>query len=142
MCCHQHLSVVSVEFARVSEAVLALAGAEKAALAIRLERGRGDPSCPLLDRSGRCRVYAARPMICRSHGVPMVAGEPRVRDVCPLNFTDEPDLNAIDDDCVLDVENIDRILGVVDRLGGDNGGRVDLFDGLSVLLKRLPIPDA
>lgn len=44
--------------------------------------------CPLLDDSGRCRVYAFRPLICRLHGLPHVDfdGEIFAEDCCTENF--------------------------------------------------------
>jgi len=137
-CCHQHLSVVTSEFQRVAEAALALPEPAQRALRERLAAGRDDDRCVLLDDAGACRVYAARPMICRSHGLPITvpadADGDAERDVCPLNFTQGPPLDDVDADCVLDVSHLDRVLGVIDHVGGGDGGRVDLFDGLGALL--------
>lgn len=143
-CCNQHLSVIVTEFRRIAQAVLALPAEGRAALSVRLDAGRADPRCPLLDDAGACRVYAARPMICRSHGLPIVvpaalaaadAAPAPGRDVCPLNFTAGPPVEDIDADCVLDLSHFDRVLGLIDRLGGGDGGRVDLIDGLRALLE-------
>lgn len=138
-CCHQHLTVVSSEFRRVAAAALVLPEVARDALRARLDAGRDDPRCPLLDDAGACRVYAARPLICRSHGVPVAVpagpeGEATRRDVCPENFSAGPALDDLDADCVLDVSHLDRVLGVIDHLAGGDGGRVDLFDGLRALL--------
>lgn len=89
------------------------------------------PRCPLLDAEARCVVYSARPIICRSHGVPVRTGERR--DVCPLNFKDAP-LETIDDDCVLDLEHTNAILSVIDQLMTPGQDRVDLVGGLTQLL--------
>ena len=124
-CCHQHLSVIPTEFRRIAQEVAALPPAARAALAARLDGGRDDPRCPLLDDAGACRVYAARPMICRTHGLPIALEAPALRDVCPLNFTAGPELAALDADCVLNVAIIDRALGVIDRLAGGDGTRQD-----------------
>ena len=57
----------------------------------------GDSSyCGFLDKNGRCTIYEARPIICRSHGAPISwlkpdqdSGESKeLRDVSPLNFKD------------------------------------------------------
>jgi len=134
-CCHQHLSVVVAEFRRVAAAALELPAADQEALRARLAAGRADPRCPLLDDVGACRVYAARPMICRSHGLPIEAGAPSERDVCPLNFTAGPPLEELDPGCVLDVERLNAILLAVDAAEGrGDGARVDLFDGLTAVL--------
>lgn len=150
-CCHQHLSVVPSEFRRIARAVLASSDEARAAIAARVAVGRDDPRCPLLDEAGACRVYDARPMICRSHGLPVqVAAEPGdaadgapnapLRDVCPLNFTAGPAVEDVDADCVLDLDHLDTVLGLLDRLASDGGvpgstgSRVDLFEGLEALL--------
>lgn len=133
-CCHVHLSVVGAEFERISNEVVMLPDEDQDAIRDRIEAGRDDPRCPLLDDEGLCRVYAVRPMICRTHGLPLTAGQPPERDVCPLNFEEGPPLDDLDDDTVLDVERINAILFVVDRLEGGDGSRVDLFDGLAEVL--------
>jgi len=49
-------------------------------------------ACAFLDAAGACRVYAERPYVCRTQGLPLrwldedEDGEPyEARDVCPLN---------------------------------------------------------
>jgi Fe-S-cluster containining protein len=42
--------------------------------------------CPLLDDNGSCRLYAHRPLSCRSFGYPARLGW-ELLDPCPLNFT-------------------------------------------------------
>ena len=106
-CCHQHLSVVTTEFRRIAQAVLALPGEALAALAERLATGRDDPRCPLLDDAGACRVYAVRPVICRSHGLAMLVPGTGELSVCPYNFVAA---EHIDGDCVLDLSPVNNIL--------------------------------
>ena len=133
-CCHQHISVLTYEFRRIAAAVGSLSAADQEAIAARVADGTDDPRCPLLDAQGRCRTYDARPMICRSHGLPVQAGEPVRRDVCPLNFPDGPGIEELDDHLVLDVERLNVLLGLIDRLdGGGDGSRVDLITGLRAL---------
>jgi hypothetical protein len=52
--------------------------------------------CPALDANGCCQIYESRPLICRSHGVPLRYRHPvallhpsRI-DVCDKNFTAVP----------------------------------------------------
>lgn len=44
--------------------------------------------CPLLDATGRCLVYAHRPMTCRLHGLPQIdkSGEIFLAEWCSRNF--------------------------------------------------------
>lgn len=136
MCCHQHLSVLTYEFRRIAAAVGRLPAATLDALAERATAGREDPRCVLLGEDDHCLVYDARPMICRSHGVPVQVGDPSERDVCPLNFVDGPEIGDLDDELVLDVERLNVLLALIDRFdgGGDGASRVDLIEGLAALL--------
>ena len=59
-------------------------------------------ACAFLDDDGACRIYAQRPYVCRTQGLPLRwlrseedGSEPvEARDICPLNAgdADEPDL--------------------------------------------------
>jgi uncharacterized protein len=48
-------------------------------------------SCAFLDEAGACRIYAERPYVCRTQGLPLRWIEERdgrateLRDICPLN---------------------------------------------------------
>jgi Fe-S-cluster containining protein len=78
----------------------------------------------LLD--GACSVYEARPLICRSHGLPLVLERSKGRqmvDVCPLNFTDGS-LATLPPEDLLAQGTVDSILVAVNALycqeeGGD-----------------------
>ena len=94
-CCQHHLAVFPVEAASLKDALRAL----PVVLRMRLrqqaldtqarEAADRDAACPLLVED-RCAVYAKRPLICRTQGLPLLYasedGEPEV-DFCPLNFT-------------------------------------------------------
>lgn len=47
--------------------------------------------CAFLDKEGACRIYDARPFVCRTHGLPLrsIMEENNkwfeIRDICPLN---------------------------------------------------------
>jgi Fe-S-cluster containining protein len=43
--------------------------------------------CPNLDEAGLCMMYEARPLVCRTFGLPLREGRKYVGDVCELNFT-------------------------------------------------------
>ncbi len=50
--------------------------------------------CAFLDAEGGCRIYAERPYVCRTQGLPLRWLEPQgdltveLRDICPLNDQD------------------------------------------------------
>lgn len=100
-CCHVRIGVFAVEAAPIRDALAELAVRDPG-LRARIRHQADDPGhadrCALLV-DGRCAVYDARPLICRSHGLPIAAeplatsGKPDVPlriDHCPLNFQDEP----------------------------------------------------
>ena len=119
------------EFVRIQGALEELSTTARAALKQRLERGKEDPRCPLLDDVGQCRVYESRPMICRSHGLPISVGDPPKRDVCPLNFGAGPTPDEMSAEDVLNVNSVNAIMAVLDHVESDGKGqRIDLIEGL------------
>lgn len=46
-----------------------------------------DVPCPALSRTGECTMYAHRPLVCRTFGLPIRDGESYIGDICDLNFT-------------------------------------------------------
>jgi len=121
-CCRVRLTVTSVEAAAIRAEVAAWPPARRRTLA-----ASADPSpdrCAALDDRDRCRIYAARPIVCRSHGAPirMRRGSLPVVEVCPRNFT----RTAPDPDCVLDQTTLSALTLAVDREAGGEGARVDL----------------
>lgn len=80
-CCIDHLRVSVLEAERIRRdypEVLASTPAPEGA-------------CAFLDADGRCRVYSARPQVCRTQGLPLQWTETtsevdvHYRDICPLN---------------------------------------------------------
>ncbi len=102
-CCQQHLTVLPIEAAALREYVARLDAPTRARLrrqaqAVREQETAQVPAvpagpCPALV-DGACAVYAARPVLCRTHGFPLLyldEDDPTggILDVCPLNFTDD-----------------------------------------------------
>ncbi len=84
-CCRE-ITLFPVEAAAMMMALARLPAGETAKLAATSGTDNGG-SCPLLS-DGLCLVYASRPIICRTHGLPLllkVNGENQV-DFCPENF--------------------------------------------------------
>ena len=136
-CCHQRFGVFAVEADRLRGA-LARLSRESPELRSRIRGQARDQAegaadrCPLLV-DGRCAVYDERPLICRSHGLPIAVADPAPRvDHCPLNFTDTQPPAA----SVLRLAAVNQPLAVIAALwkkaDGDTG---DLTDD------RIPIVD-
>jgi len=105
-CCHHHLSIFEVEAAAVREAVRALPAETRERLRqqaceVREREAREEPvACPLLVDE-RCAVYEARPVICRTQGLPLlikIDGGDQEVDFCPLNFTSPGATDELDED--------------------------------------------
>ena len=88
--CCLAFSVLPIEAACVQEAIASLDRASRE----RLDRNRakGDACCPLLI-DDLCAIYAARPVICRTQGLPLVYVDAEREAIevsaCPLNFSDD-----------------------------------------------------
>lgn len=125
-CCRRRFSVTSIEADAIRAALAALPEDERAALAARALTG--DPGvCPALDGEGRCAIYAARPLICRTHGLPIRFAPASARalpviDACPKNFVGE-DLHAIETTSILDQTTVSTVLAALDMAHADEAGR-------------------
>ncbi len=118
-CCHVRIGVFAVEAAPIREALAQLATADPA-LRTRVRLQADDPAhahhCALLVE-GRCAVYEQRPLICRSHGLPVLAPDPDEPetvqlDHCPLNFTAQPPPRA----SMLRLDAVNQPLALLARL--------------------------
>lgn len=128
--CCRHLRLFPVEAAAIGAALDALPPEMRDRVRARAAGcGESDP-CPLL-RDGLCELYAARPLICRTHGLPLLLeGEdgPQI-DFCPQNFHGVEELPAA---AVIDLEKVNTALTAINRLfvqqqGGDDAARLRLI---------------
>ncbi len=111
-CCHQRLTVFGVEAAAIHAHLATLDPALRETL--RADDGP-EGHCAFL-KEARCTIYPVRPIICRSHGLPIrVDG---AVDHCPLNFTEQVPEPAV----ILDLEQINTLLALVDRLHAEAAG--------------------
>lgn len=147
-CCGEQLTVCDVEAALLREGTAALDADALARLRARLDAlgagsrtalASGSP-CVFLEEDGRCAVYASRPLVCRTQGLPLRYPEglippdailSRARGTndpltwCPLNFTER----GPGPEDVLDAERVDTMLALSNRgAGGDPERRTALLD--------------
>jgi Fe-S-cluster containining protein len=125
-CCQTERSVSAVELAGVREGLDQLDEPTRARL------GASTSHCSMLV-DGACAVYAHRPLICRSHGLPLVMDEQL--DVCPLNF-EQLDIAELPLPEVLNVGSVTAVLVAVNALycqeeGADPRARTELRDLLA-----------
>ena len=72
---------------------------------------RGGERCPLL-RNDRCLLYEARPLICRTHGLPIIYSQEgtQISDCCPLNLTGTSSLSGAD---VINLDTLNTLLTAI-----------------------------
>lgn len=124
-CCVDDLTVTAVEAERIRRAHPGL---------LRDALPHPPGACALLDGDGSCRVYASRPSVCRSQGLPLrffVENEEEEveerRDICPLNLEDGPPLETLaEEDCWL-IGPFELRLGRIEQaFAGEHSERVAL----------------
>jgi Fe-S-cluster containining protein len=111
--CCRHLSLFAVEAAAL-KAALELLPPQEAEL-IR-EKGLTAPPdrCPLL-HDGLCLLYQARPIICRTHGLPLLVsreGQSGV-DFCPENFQG---VETIPGSAIIHLDRLNEMLAAINAL--------------------------
>jgi len=124
-CCHVRLTITGVEARALRDEIAAMSLQDREVLRANAAAAPAD-YCAALGPTGRCLVYAARPIVCRSHGAPirMRKGSLPVIESCFRNFTHtEPA-----PDCVIDQETLSALTLAVDRDDGNDGSRVDLAE--------------
>jgi Fe-S-cluster containining protein len=70
--------------------------------------------CPLLD-NGRCLLYEARPIICRTHGFPLLTtlGGEKILDFCPRNFKG---VSTFPSNAILDLDLLNATLAAINAV--------------------------
>jgi len=133
-CCHVRLTITGVEAAAIRGYVASWPRERRDQLAVTQPSAPRAERCAALDAAGRCRIYDARPLVCRSHGVPirMQRGGLPVIQNCHHNFH----RTAPDADCILDQTTLSALLLAVDtaeRPTGEPAHRIDLASLLADL---------
>jgi Fe-S-cluster containining protein len=108
--CCRHISIFPVEAFALATALSHSSAAESARIR-NLARSASAQDCPLLDR-GICLLYHARPIICRTHGFPILAGPEgeKALDFCPKNFTGVTSFQA---SAILDLDLLNATLAAI-----------------------------
>lgn len=123
-CCHVRLTITAVEAAAIRDEIATWSADRRAALARSIEVAPAEHCAALVE--GRCAIYAARPVVCRSHGVPirMREGSLPVIRACHRNFA--RGFDEVRADCVLDQTTLSAMTLAVDREAGGRGEREEL----------------
>lgn len=133
--CCRHLSLFWVEAAALAWALKQLEPAAAEEIRRQAQGSSPDGPCPLL-LGGRCLLYAARPLICRTHGLPLLLerdGERRI-DYCPLNFQQATTLPS---GALVNLETLNATLAAINALFVQ-----EQFGATAPAVERLTIAEA
>jgi Fe-S-cluster containining protein len=113
--CCTAITLFPVEAAVLKAALEALPEARREAILEHVAAHAGDERCPLLE-DHRCLLYAARPIICRTHGLPIIysEGNERKSDCCPLNLTEGE--QPVSGSAIIDLDRLNTLLVAVNAL--------------------------
>lgn len=129
--CCRHLTVFPVEAAALRRAMHDLAPEERAIVTARAREATPEGHCPLLS-DGACLLYKARPVICRTQGMPLLIhdSESRRIDFCPLNFRG---IDSLPGNAVIDLETLNTLLAGVNQLFTGDGAATRRSIGQALL---------
>lgn len=112
-CCVDDLTVSPIEAERIKRGHPDLLASGK-------PHAKG--ACAFLDAEGACRVYADRPSVCRSQGLPLrfffedETGEiEERRDICPLNQPGGPAVETLDESACWLIGPHEHRIGMLDE---------------------------
>ncbi len=112
-CCIS-ITIFPVEAAALREALEALPEKETASIRRHVAEYASEKHCPLL-HNNRCLLYKARPIICRTHGLPILftEGDKQRLDCCPLNLATKDSLSG---STIIDLDRLNVVLVAINSL--------------------------
>ncbi|MDU0457655.1 MAG: YkgJ family cysteine cluster protein [Geobacteraceae bacterium] len=112
--CCTAITLFPVEAAALRSALEELPEAEAEEIRQQIVQHNGSERCPLLSHH-RCLLYRARPIICRTHGLPIIYTEDNLRksDCCPLNLSEA---GSVSGSSVIDLDKLNTLLVAVNSL--------------------------
>jgi uncharacterized protein len=111
--CCRHFSIFWVEACALAEAIGKLPVTE--ALALRQHAAAAEGAvCPLL-QEGACVLYQHRPIICRTHGLPILVDQTDTQlvDFCPRNFLSSETLPGT---AIINLDRLNAALAAINRV--------------------------
>jgi Fe-S-cluster containining protein len=113
--CCTAITLFPVEAAALNAALEALSEEQQTAIRQYVAENSGGERCPLLE-DHCCLLYAARPIICRTHGLPIIftEGNQRKVDCCPRNLGE--DEHVVSGSAIIDLDKLNTLLVAVNAL--------------------------
>lgn len=112
--CCLHISIFWVEAINLAAALSTMPQDTIAQIRSMAKTAQGSATCPLL-HNHICQLYPYRPLICRTHGLPIIVarnGECIV-DFCPNNFQETTSLSG---NSIIDLERLNTMLAAINAL--------------------------
>lgn len=112
--CCTAITIFPVEAAALQTALDELPEQEAGNIRRHIAQHTSEERCPLLLHK-RCLLYRTRPIICRTHGLPIIYTENNQRksDCCPLNLNDAVSISG---SSVIDLDKLNPLLVAVNSL--------------------------
>lgn len=109
--CCKIITLFPVEAAYLNTALESLPADQAEVILHYVEQHPSGDNCPLL-QDNRCLLYAARPVICRTHGLPILYLENSEKwvDCCPRNFVQ---CHSLPGTAIIDLERLNSLLVAV-----------------------------
>ncbi len=128
--CCTSITIFPVEAAALNAALATLPNEEATTLRRYVADHAEGERCPLL-RNHRCMLYVARPVICRTHGLPILYAEDNKTtiDCCPHNLIGS---ETISGNAVIDLDRVNSLLVAVNALFISRIDETDLPDRLTI----------
>ncbi|HJX30576.1 MAG TPA: YkgJ family cysteine cluster protein [Thermodesulfobacteriota bacterium] len=135
-CCQQNLNLFPLEYSFLQKGFSRLPEPMQKIVRNRAAQGLGDYTPCVLLNHGACVLYARRPIICRTHGLPLFIkeGDKERRDCCPKNFTSYG-LELLPQTDFLYLERLNTILITVNQVFASLTG---IESGIRLCLTNLP----
>jgi Fe-S-cluster containining protein len=112
--CCTSITVFPVEAAAMRETLEKLPILQAEEIRRHVSRHADDERCPLL-LNHQCLLYESRPIICRTHGLPIIytADGQHNSDCCPLNLTET---DTVSGSSVVDLDKLNTLLVAVNSI--------------------------
>ena len=112
--CCTSITIFPVEAAAMREAMENLPDQQAEKIRRHIAEHADDERCPLLLHY-RCILYEARPIICRTHGLPIIytTDGRRSSDCCPLNLTETESVSGAS---AVDLDKLNTLLVAINSI--------------------------
>jgi len=129
--CCTAITLFPVEAAALHAALEALPDSHRASIRRHVAAQSEGERCPLLE-DHRCLLYDARPIICRTHGLPILYAEGNQRkvDCCPLNLGEAE--QPLSGSAVIDLDKLNTLLVAVNALFLSHADAIDQPERLTI----------